>query len=71
MSNDFLNVFLNEMKTIQKNFPAIETATLLEWATSNGSKALQLDSVYGILKKGRKPGINQVSEDLSTVKRLA
>lgn len=34
---------------------AIET--ILNWATINGARALQIDSVYGSFEKGKKPGV--------------
>jgi cytosine/adenosine deaminase-related metal-dependent hydrolase len=30
---------------------------LLQWATSNGSKALQLDDKLGSFEKGKQPGV--------------
>ena len=69
-SNHQLNI-LEEMKTIQQHFPAIETATLLKWATSNGAKALQMDSLLGSFEKGKKPGIVLLGQDLNLLQRLA
>ena len=45
-SNHQLSI-LEEIKTIQKHFPDIETETMLKWATSNGAKALKMDSLLG------------------------
>lgn len=55
-SNDQLSI-LEEMKTLQKNFPGIELATLLKWATINGAQALQMDETLGSFEKGKQPGI--------------
>jgi cytosine/adenosine deaminase-related metal-dependent hydrolase len=55
-SNCQLSV-LEEIKTIKKKFPAIETESLLQWATSNGARALQYENKLGDFKKGKKPGI--------------
>lgn len=55
-SNTQLSV-LEEIKTIKKHFPFIDTATLLQWATSNGARALQVDHQLGDFKKGKKPGV--------------
>ncbi len=55
-SNHQLNI-LEELKTVQKKFPHIETATLLQWATLNGADALQLDDVVGSFKTGKTPGV--------------
>lgn len=75
-SNHELSI-LSEIKTITKHFPGIALAEILQWATFNGAKALQLDSQFGSFGIGKKPGVivieqienNQISEQ-STVKRL-
>ena len=59
-SNDQLCI-LEEIKTLQINFPRIELSTMLKWATSNGSKALLMDDVLGSFQKGKKPGIVLIS----------
>jgi cytosine/adenosine deaminase-related metal-dependent hydrolase len=55
-SNHQLSI-LEELKTIGKNFTHIKTETLLQWATINGAKALQMDDTLGSFKKGKKPGV--------------
>ncbi len=55
-SNWSLNI-LDEMKTIQQNFPNIPLEELLQWATINGAKALQMDKHLGSFEKGKKPGV--------------
>jgi aminodeoxyfutalosine deaminase len=55
-SNHQLNI-LEELKTISKNFPDIPIETLLQWATINGARALQMDSDLGSFEKGKQPGI--------------
>jgi cytosine/adenosine deaminase-related metal-dependent hydrolase len=55
-SNHQLNI-LEELKTIHKKFPHIETATLLEWATLSGADALQLNDVAGSFETRKKPGV--------------
>lgn len=75
-SNRSLSV-LDEMKTISKHFPHIPLAELLQWATSNGARALQMNDELGSFDIGKKPGVliledvenNQVIET-STVRRL-
>lgn len=59
-----------EMKAIKDNFPSITTGQLLNWATMNGAKALQLDSVLGSFEKGKKPGVVLCEANLSGAKRL-
>lgn len=75
-SNHELSI-LSEIKTITKHFPNISLDEMLQWATFNGAKALQLDSQFGSFGIGKKPGVivieqienNQISEQ-STVQRL-
>jgi cytosine/adenosine deaminase-related metal-dependent hydrolase len=55
-SNDQLSI-LAEIKTLQQNFNELDLATLLKWATSNGSKALQMNDKLGSFEKGKQPGV--------------
>jgi cytosine/adenosine deaminase-related metal-dependent hydrolase len=55
-SNDQLCI-LEEMKTLQKNFPGLKLSTLLQWATINGARALQKENILGSFEKGKQPGI--------------
>ncbi len=55
-SNHQLSI-LEELKIISKNFPYIPTETLLQWATINSARALQLDDQLGSFEKGKRPGI--------------
>lgn len=55
-SNHQLSI-LEELKIIQKNFPHLETEILLQWATSNGAYALQLEDVIGNFEPGKQPGV--------------
>jgi len=59
-SNHQLDI-LEEMKTLQRYFPALPTATLLQWATFNGAEALQLDGVLGAFAPGKQPGLVLIS----------
>lgn len=75
-SNHQLSI-LEEIKTIVKNFPGVKTETLLQWATLNGAKALQIENEFGSFEKGKKPGVilieNVEGEKIvseSTVRRL-
>jgi len=66
-SNTGLSV-LEELKTISKN-AAVPLETLLKWATLNGAQFLGLDVQLGSLEKGKKPGINLISNvDLAELK---
>lgn len=55
-SNFQLNI-LEEIKTLQDNFPFLTTPELLQWATLNGAEALHIQDRYGSLDKGKKPGL--------------
>jgi cytosine/adenosine deaminase-related metal-dependent hydrolase len=75
-SNTGLSI-LDEMLTIQKKFPAISTARLIEWGTANGAKYLGINTDKGTLETGKTPGLNLITglDDLkltpeSKVRRL-
>ncbi len=55
-SNNQLNI-LEEIKTLQKNFPGLKLSALLQWATINGARALQKENILGSFEKGKQPGI--------------
>jgi cytosine/adenosine deaminase-related metal-dependent hydrolase len=55
-SNWSLSV-LDELKIIQKHNPTIPISEMLQWATLNGARALQMDRHLGSFEKGKKPGV--------------
>lgn len=55
-SNWSLNI-LDELKTIQQHQAAIPLSEMLQWATLNGARALQMDKHLGSFDKGKKPGV--------------
>ena len=55
-SNDQLSI-LEEIRTLHKNFPSLNLSTLLQWATINGARALQMDDQLGSFEKGKMPGV--------------
>lgn len=59
-SNHSLSV-LDELKTITRYFPHIPLQEKLQWATSNGARALQFDASLGSFEKGKTPGIQLIS----------
>ena len=65
-SNHSLNL-LDEMKTIQKNFTGISLTKMLQWATLNGAKALQMENALGSFEKGKTPGVVLI-ENIEEVK---
>lgn len=61
---------LDEIKIIRENFPSIPLHELLQWATFNGAKALQMESELGSFEKGKQPGVVLISPEMDIVKRL-
>ena len=55
-SNDGLNI-LNELKTIHQNFANIPLGEMLQWATFNGARALNIQHRFGSFEKGKSPRI--------------
>jgi cytosine/adenosine deaminase-related metal-dependent hydrolase len=49
---------LSEMRTLQQNFPKLETGRLIKWATLNGAKFLGIDTDKGTIEPGKTPGLN-------------
>lgn len=67
-SNHRLSVFA-EMVTLQVNFPEITLEELIQWASFNGARALQVDNFSGSFQSGKKPGVNLItSVDLLNMK---
>ena len=52
---------LNEMRTLQQNFPMLGTAQLIEWGTINGARYLGIDDEKGTLEAGKNPGLNLIT----------
>ncbi len=55
-SNHQLSIW-EEIRTLQAGFPQLDIVTLLQWATINGARALQMDKELGSFEKGKKPGL--------------
>jgi cytosine/adenosine deaminase-related metal-dependent hydrolase len=55
-SNHRLSI-LDEIKTLERNFPRLTLTTLLQWATWNGALALQMDGMLGSFGRGKQPGV--------------
>ena len=77
-SNTHLSM-LDEITTLQLNFPWIQLEDLVKWSTINGARALNNEKDFGSLEPGKKPGILLIENvDLqnlrltieSTIKRL-
>lgn len=48
---------IEEMKVLQDNCDELSLNDIVEMATLNGAKALQLDHQYGSIEVGKSPGI--------------
>jgi len=68
-SNHHLSI-LEEIKTIRERFPNIAADQLLQWATINGAKALQIDKLLGSFEPGKQPGVILCEDQLSKLRRL-
>ena len=68
-SNKQLSI-LSEIRLLKERFPQIGIEKLLQCATLNGAKALQMDSMLGSFEKGKKPGILLLDAGLNAVNRM-
>lgn len=67
-SNNRLSI-LEEMKTLQFDNTNIPLNILLQFATINGAKALNIESKYGSFQKGKRPGVVLIEKaDLQNLK---
>ena len=65
-SNWSLSV-LDELKTIQQYHPQIPLEEMLQWATINGARALQMDKHLGSFEQGKKPGVVLIKDFNATL----
>jgi cytosine/adenosine deaminase-related metal-dependent hydrolase len=61
-SNHQLSIW-EEIQTLRKAYEDVPLASMLQWATSNGAKALKIDAQYGSFEKGKQPGVVQVLDN--------
>lgn len=70
-SNNCLNM-LEEIKTLQLNFPWITLQESVKWSTINGARALNEEKNFGSLEPGKKPGLLLIEDaDLQNLKLTA
>lgn len=60
-----------EIQSVRNHFPSVPLEIVLQWATSNGAKALKWDQDLGSFEKGKKPGVVLIEPDFSGSRRLA
>ncbi len=67
-SNDLLSM-VDEMKCLAKHYPNIPTQEIIEMATINGAKALNIDSWAGSFEVGKRPAVVLLENmDLANIK---
>jgi len=59
-----------ELRTIRNHFPQVPLEELLQWATSNGARALGLAGRLGSFDEGRQPDILLLNEETLGVNRI-
>jgi cytosine/adenosine deaminase-related metal-dependent hydrolase len=71
LASNYRLSILEEIKTLQSNFPEVALEALICWATLNGAKALGNEDQYGKIEPGRKPGLLLLQNiDLQNMKLL-
>ena len=69
-SNNKLDI-LEELKTLQVNFPSLSIPQFVEWATINGATALEKQEQFGSIEAGKRPGLLLLQNtDLQNMKLL-
>ena len=61
-SNHQLSIW-EEIQTLRKAHSDIPLELMLQWATSNGAKALKIEDQYGSFEKGKRPGVVQITSN--------
>jgi cytosine/adenosine deaminase-related metal-dependent hydrolase len=69
-SNSALST-MNEVMSLTKHKPHMPLELILEAATINGARFLDIENRFGSLEKGKTPGINVVDPVKGNVKKLA
>ncbi|RAJ75497.1 cytosine/adenosine deaminase-related metal-dependent hydrolase [Chitinophaga dinghuensis] len=64
-SNHQLSIWA-EIQTIRQQYPAIPLEELLQWATSNGARALGLEG-YGSFQPGSRPGVVVINQEAKRI----
>lgn len=69
LASNYQLSILEEIKTIQQNFPHIPLTELLRWSTLNGAQLLGLEQKLGSFIKGKRPGVVLIENaDIRTMK---
>lgn len=65
-SNHQLSIW-EEIKTVRAHYPDIPLEELLRWATSNGARALGIESRYGSFHTGARPGVVLINDNTKRI----
>jgi aminodeoxyfutalosine deaminase len=67
-SNHKLSI-IEELKTLQSEYPSVSLPEMIRWATINGARALGADDIFGKIETGKRPGLLLLQNiDLITMK---
>lgn len=58
LASNYRLSMVDEMRTVQQNFPEMSLEELVDWSCINGAMALEMDEELGSFEKGKKPGVN-------------
>ena len=53
---------LSELITLHANFPGLSLTETITWATINGAKFLGVENQIGSIEKGKRPGLNLITQ---------
>lgn len=68
-SNAQLSI-VSEINCIRSHFPGLPLEEILQWATINGAKALQIDDRIGSFEPGKTPGVVLIADSWEESTRL-
>jgi cytosine/adenosine deaminase-related metal-dependent hydrolase len=67
-SSNTVSVF-DQMMILLEHFPFLTFDEVLKWATLNGAKALNFETIIGSLEEGKRPGLNLITHfDFTSMK---
>ncbi len=52
---------LSELKTLHSHFSSLSLTETINWATINGARFLGIEDKFGSIEKGKKPGLNLIT----------
>lgn len=71
LASNYKLSILEELKTLQRNFPSLSIEELVRWGTVNGARALGEEDRFGKIEEGKNPGLLLLENvDLQNMKLL-